>query len=205
MPRLAAEPRLRRLLAIVPWIVAHDGPSIAEVCHRFDCTREELLADLEMLWVCGLYPYTPDMLIDVDIADDRVWIRYAEYFRRPLKLTPAEGLALVGAGAALVAVPGTDPEGPLARALTKLANVLGVVGDEAVEIDLGGAPAGILSTVQQAVGNHRQVWIDYYSFGRDGWATRIVDPWRGFSAGGGRGRSWDRHPGGGPPALPGGP
>ena len=39
MPRLAAEPRLRRLLALVPWIVAHDGPSIAEVCHRFDCTR----------------------------------------------------------------------------------------------------------------------------------------------------------------------
>ena len=184
MPRLAAEPRLRRLLALVPWIVAHDGPSIAEVCQRFDCTREELLADLEMLWVCGLYPYTPDMLIDVDIADDRVWIRYADYFRRPLRLTPAEGLALVGAGAALVAVPGTDPEGPLARALTKLANVLGVVGDEAVEIDLGGAPAGILSTVQQATAAQHQLVLDYYSFGRDGWATRTVDPWRVFSAGG---------------------
>src|SRR5947209_2449110 len=184
LPRLAAEPRLRRLLAMVPWIVARDGPSIDEVCHRFACSREELLADLEMLWVCGLYPYTPDMLIDVDIADDRVWINYADYFRRPLRLTPAEGLALVGAGAALLSVPGTDPDGPLARALAKLANVLGVIGDEAVEIDLGGAPPDILATVQQATAAERQVWIDYYSFGRDGWATRMVDPWQVFSAGG---------------------
>src|SRR2546421_12499808 len=147
MARPAAEPRLRRLLAVVPWVAAHDGPAIDEVCRRFGCTEDELLADLELLWFCGLYPYTPDMLIEVDIADGRVWIRYAEYFRRPLRLTPAEGLALVGAGAALLAVPGTDPEGPLARALTKLANALGVVADEAVEIDLGGVPAGILATV----------------------------------------------------------
>jgi proteasome accessory factor C len=184
MPRLAAEPRLRRLLALVPWVAANDGPSLAEVCARFDCTEEELLADLEMLWVCGLYPYTPDMLIDVDIADGRVWIRYADYFRRPLRLTPAEGLALVGAGAALLSVPGADPEGPLARALRKLATVLGVAGEETVEIDLGGAPADILANLQQASTAGRQVELDYYSFGRDGWATRVVDPWRVFSTGG---------------------
>src|SRR3954469_15898533 len=136
MPRLGAEPRLRRLLALVPWIAAHDGPSLAEVCTRFSCTEDELLADLEMLWLCGLYPYTPDMLIDVDIADGRVWIRYAAYFRRPLRLPPAEGLALVGAGAALLAVPGSDMAGPLARALAKIATVLGVTTDDAVEIDL---------------------------------------------------------------------
>jgi predicted DNA-binding transcriptional regulator YafY len=53
-----------------------------------------------------------------------------------------------------------------------------------VEIDLGGAPAGILTTIQQALADRKQVWIDYYSFGRDGWATRTVDPWRVFSAGG---------------------
>src|SRR5204863_2207566 len=137
-----------------------------------------------MLWVCGLYPYTPDMLIDVDIADGRVWIRYADYFRRPLRLTPAEGLALVGAGAALLAVPGSDPEGPLARALAKLATVLGVTSDDAVEIDLGGVPADILATLQSASAQGQQVEIEYYSFGRDAWTRRVVDPWRVFSAAG---------------------
>src|SRR5256885_7751445 len=113
MARLGAEPRLRRLLAVVPWVAAHEGPTIDEVCSRFGCTEDELLADLELLWFCGLYPYTPDMLIEVDIADGRVWIRYAEYFRRPLRLTPAEGLALVGAGAALQSVARADPGGPV--------------------------------------------------------------------------------------------
>ena len=43
MPRLGAEPRLRRLLALVPWIAAHEGPTLANVCTRFNCTEDELL------------------------------------------------------------------------------------------------------------------------------------------------------------------
>src|SRR5881275_2324177 len=117
---------------MVPWIAAHDGPTIAEVCQRFGLKEAELAADLELLWVCGLYPYTPDMLIDVDLDGDRVWIRYAEYFSRPLRLTPAEGLALVAAGRSLLAGTGADPSGPLARGLDKLGRVLGIRGDEAL-------------------------------------------------------------------------
>jgi proteasome accessory factor C len=169
---------------MIPWIAAHDGPAISEVCDRFGLTEPELLSDLELLWVCGLYPYTPDMLIDVDIADGRVWIRFAEYFNRPLRLTPAEGLALVAAGRALLAAPGTDPEGPLARALAKLATVLGVGGGDAVDVDLGVAPAGVLSTLQDAAASHHRVEIDYYSFGRDERTHRVVDPWRVFNAAG---------------------
>jgi len=116
--RTAAHDRLGRLLAIVPWVAARDGPEIAEVCRRFGITQRELLADLDLLFVCGVYPFTPDVLIDVDIADGRVWIRFADYFRRPLRLTPPEGLALIGAGAALLGVPGADPDGALARALS---------------------------------------------------------------------------------------
>jgi proteasome accessory factor C len=182
--RIGADDRLRRLLAMVPWIAANDGPTIAQVSERFDITEKELLADLDLLWMCGLYPYTPDMLIEVDIDRDRVWIRYAEYFSRPLRLTPAEGLALVAAGRALLAAPGADPDGPLAGALAKLATVLGVDSGEAVDVDLGVAPAGVLTTLQQASATFHRVELDYYSFGRDAWTTRVVDPWRVFNAAG---------------------
>ena len=47
-------------------------------------------------------------------------IRLAEYFERPLRLTPAEGLALLAAGRASLSVPGADDNGPLATALDKL-------------------------------------------------------------------------------------
>ena len=112
MPRLSADDRLQRLLAVVPWVAARDGPRLADVAARFGCREDELVDDLQLLFLCGLHPYTPDMLIDVDIADGRVWIRYADYFARPLRLTPAEGLGLLAAGRTLLATPGADPDRP---------------------------------------------------------------------------------------------
>lgn len=184
MPRVSADERLQRLLALVPWVAARDGPRIDDVCARFGCTSQELVDDLDLLFLCGLHPYTPDVLIEVDIDDGRVWIRYADYFSRPLRLTPAEGLALLAAGNALLAAPGTDPDGPLARGLGKLAAALGVDADQAVEIALGAAAADVIGPVREAVAGHRQVEIEYYAFGRDEWTRRVVDPYAVFSASG---------------------
>jgi proteasome accessory factor C len=182
--RPSADERLRRLLALVPWVAAHDGPTVAEVCARFDLTEAELVDDLELLFLCGLHPYTPDMLIEADVSDGRVWIRYAEYFERPLRLTAAEALALVAAGRTLLAAPGADPGGPLARGLAKLAAVLGVDPDQAVEVDPGDAAADVLAVLRAAVGDRRPVELDYYSFGRDEWTRRVVEPSSVFSSAG---------------------
>jgi proteasome accessory factor C len=184
LPRVSADERLQHLLALVPWVAARDGPELAEVCSRFGCTEAELIDDLELLFLCGLYPYTPDVLIDVDIDDGRVWIRYADYFSRPLRLTPSEGLALLAAGTTVLATPGADPDGPLARGLAKLAAVLGVDREESVEVALGPAPAETLQILTEAAADHRQVEIEYYAFGRDEWTRRVVDPYAVFSAGG---------------------
>jgi proteasome accessory factor C len=182
--RKGADERLARLLALVPWVAAREGPTIDDVCARFDCSEQELVDDLELLFLCGLYPYTPDVLIDVDVADGRVWIRYAEYFSRPLRLTPAEGLALLAAGTTLQATPGTEADGPLARGLRKLARVLGVDAEAAIEVALAPAPLEAVERLQQALASHRQVEIEYYAFGRDEWSRRVVDPYSLFSAGG---------------------
>jgi proteasome accessory factor C len=197
MPKLSADDRLQRLLAVVPWVAGRDGPRLEEVCARFDCREDELVDDLQMLFLCGLHPYTPDMLIDVDIADGRVWIRYADYFARPLRLTPAEGLALLAAGRTLLVTPGAEPatpgadpaspreaDSPLERGLSKLATALGVDADEAVEISLGAVPEQVMTVLRPAVAGARQVEIEYYAFGRDEWTRRTVDPYSVFSASG---------------------
>lgn len=183
-PVVPADQRLRRLLALVPWVAGQDGPRIEDVCVRFGCSEDEVVADLGLLFLCGVHPFTPDTLIDATVEDGRVWVRFADWFARPLRLTPAEGLALVAAGNALLAVPGTDPEGPLARGLAKLAAVLGVDPDEAVGVELGAAPPEVLAALQRASADHRQVEIEYYSFGRDAWARRVIDPHQVFNAAG---------------------
>ena len=184
MPKLSADDRLQRLLAVVPWVAARDGPRLEDVAARFDCRQDELVDDLQMLFLCGLHPYTPDMLIDVDIADGRVWIRYADYFARPLKLTPAEGLALLAAGRTLLAAPGAEAGGPLERGLAKLAAALGVDADQALEISLGAVPERTMTVLRSAVAGARQVELEYYAFGRDEWTRRTVDPYAVFSASG---------------------
>jgi proteasome accessory factor C len=180
--RRSAAERLRLLLAVVPWIVAHDGPALTEVCRRFSMTEDELLAELDLVFLCGVHPFTPDSLMDVVIEEGRVWIRYAEYFERPLRLSPEEGLALVAAGSALADVPGADPDGPLARALAKVAAVLGVEPGESLDIQLGAAPPDTLATLRRAVDEHRRVELDYYTYGRDERSRRTVEPRAVFAA-----------------------
>lgn len=182
MARSSADDRLRRLLALVPWVVAADGPTIEDVCTRFGLTESELIAELDLVWCCGVHPFTPDSLMEVTVEDGRVWIRYADWFDRPLRLTPEEGLALVAAGAALLAVPGADPQGPLARGLRKLADVLGIDPDGAIEITLGAVSEGVLAALRQAVADRHQVEIDYYVYGRDERTRRVVDPYAVFAA-----------------------
>ncbi len=160
MSRPLVGPRLQRVLALVPWILTHPGVTLAELAARFEVSERELERDLELLPMCGLPPYTADRLIDVSVIDGEVEIRLAEYFERPLRLTPAEGLALLAAGRALLAVPGSDDDGPLATALTKLDDALGAPGSLAVDV----GASDQLQRLQDAEAGDERVEIDYYSF-----------------------------------------
>ena len=179
MSRMSSGERLERLLSIVPWVVAHDGPTLEEVARRFDYPEDRLLTDLEeILFLVGLYPFTPDQLVEVVYEDDRLWIHYAEYFERPLRLTPAQALTLVTAGSSLLAVPGAEPDGPLARGLAKLAATLGIAPGDGLEVDLGSADPEVLATIRSAITERRQLMIEYYAYGRDERTQRVIDPLR---------------------------
>jgi proteasome accessory factor C len=174
--RTKASDRVARMLAMIPWIASHDGPTVDEICERFQVDRRKLLEDLEVLSLVGVPPYTPDTLIEVTIEGDRVWLRFAEVFARPLHLTPEQGLALVVAGRASQALPGTDAGGPLATALVKVAAVLGVDPDDAVSVALGETRPGVLDELRQAAASGCRVRLDYYAYSRDQRTTRDVDP-----------------------------
>ncbi len=95
------------------------------IARRFGISVSQLDDDLALVLMIGVPPYSPGDYLEVEEDDEGgVTIRLADYFRRPLQLTPAEGLALLAAGRALLAVPGSDPLGPLATALDKLEHAL---------------------------------------------------------------------------------
>jgi len=169
---------------MVPWIVARPGVAVTDVAERFGISEAELVADLEVVWMVGLPPYTPDALVEVTMEGGRVWIQYADFFARPLRLTPAQGLAMLASSDALLSMPGTDPTGPLARALDKLATALDVDVDGALDIDLGAAGSEHLEPLRRAAEGRRCVDIEYFSYGRDEVTQRRIVPDRITANGG---------------------
>jgi proteasome accessory factor C len=179
--RLSTAEKLQRLISIVAWVHGRGGATLDEICSRFDISRPELVAQLEMANMIGAESeeYT-DMPVEVTFEGDTVRVFLME-FTRPLSLTPAQGLALVAAGAGSAALPGAEPEGPLQRALAKLAAVLGIDPEETIDVDLGDADPDVLDELRRAADEGRQVELDYWAAGRDDFTSRVVEPWRVFS------------------------
>ena len=171
-----------------------DGVPIDDIVARFAYPRTQLLEDLqEIVFFVGVHPFTPDSLIEVDVSDDQVSIRYADWFSRPLRLSPEDGARLLTAGRSVLAMGDTDDDSdsadegeteapsPLLRALTKLGTALGEGAEQAVDVRLGTAPADTLGVLRDALERGVQVELAYYSYGRDELSERRVEPAKVFS------------------------
>lgn len=103
----SAGDRITRLLALVPWLRAHDGVTIDEAAGHFGVTSEQLEKDLWLLVVCGLPGYGPDQLIDIDFWDDgHIHVRDPQTLEVPMRLSFEEAAALIIALRLLAQLPG---------------------------------------------------------------------------------------------------
>lgn len=183
MTRLTATDRLRRLLAVIPWVSGRGEVPLSEISDRFDYPIARLRRDLtEVVQFVGVYPHTPDMLIEVylDEENERVRFELADYFRSPLRLSPEEALVLVSAGLGLLGS-SAGQDTALERALTKVANRFDVQLGDDLEVSLGGAPAALVEQALSATRDRRCIEIDYHSLHRNEVTTRVVEPLHVFS------------------------
>lgn len=177
--RLTSSERMQRLLQLIPWVADRGGATLAEITERFDYPAGGLLDDLQqVVFMVGVPPYTPDALIEVEVEDGWVQIHFADYFRRPLRLTPPQALALLAAATGLLGLTG---DSALQRGLVKLARTLGVNPAEALEIRLGEATTEALLTLQEGCRSHRPAAVRYYSYDRDAVTERVIEPYRTFA------------------------
>ncbi len=171
--------RLRRLLAILTWLAQVGETPIDEAAARFGLEPDALVAELEMAACCGLPPYTPDQLMEIVVTDTTVSAHLGEMLARPRRLSAREGFALAASGRALLAVPGSDENGALSRALAKLDRAL---GGESMVIELD--DPSMLGVVRRALESGSQLQIDYYSASSDEVSSRRIDPLRLFAGDG---------------------
>jgi proteasome accessory factor C len=178
-PRQDPGERLRRLLAVIPWLAARGTATFEEIAERFGMDVAAVEDELLLAACCGLPPYSPDQLIELVVDEGGVTANVPDYFRRPLKLSAADGFAILAAGRALLAAGGSgaledaaDAAGPLATALEKLAGVLG--GSRGVTIDLDAPP--YLAELRDAAEAGEKVEVEHYSASRDEVGSRVVGP-----------------------------
>jgi proteasome accessory factor C len=170
--------RLRRILVMLPYAIHHPGVSVDELAKKFGTSKRDLIEDLKLLFMCGLPGYGPGDLIDVSYEEDRVYVRMADYFAAPLRLTPAEAIALYAGSSAIAALPEMAEADSLRRALAKLGRALGAESeDPGIEVQLASGSVEHLKSLQRALSNRTRVQLEYLSASSGELTSRVVEPW----------------------------
>ena len=176
--------RLKRILLLVPYAIKHPGVSVDELSAKFDIKKTDLVDDLNLLFMCGLPGYGPGDLIDIEFDSGYVYVRMADYFAAPLRLTPVEALALYAGGAAMASMPEMDQADALKRALEKLGVALGRKDDGSplVDVRFEADPSDHLKAIQRGLANKKRVRLEYFSASSGEIGTRDIDPWSLYAA-----------------------
>ena len=87
--------RLRRLLALVPYVATRRVVGLAETAATFGMSERELIDDLNLVWCVELRAPEPYCPIDLSYEDGEISISQAESIARPLRLAADEASALL--------------------------------------------------------------------------------------------------------------
>lgn len=182
----AARDQVSRLLLLVPLLHGRDSVRVEEAAALVGTTPAQVVADLKVLFMCGLPGGYPGDLIDVDLdalegeeGDGVIRVSNADYLARPMRLTSTEASAVIVALRALRATADEETRDVVDRALAKLEEVAarGAAGRIEPGVDDQEADeARLRADLEDAVRTGRQVRLVYYVPTRDEESVRVVDP-----------------------------
>lgn len=170
--------RLARMLALVPWLMAHDGVTVVEAARHFGVAPEVLERDLWLLVVSGLPGYGPDQLVDIDFWDDgEIHVIDPQTLDRPLRLTPDEAVVLLVSLRMLAQVPGVGDREAILSASAKIeAAVAESLPAEVVpSVDVRVEP-DVAAVVEEALSRSSWLRLLYAGATRDDLTERDVMP-----------------------------
>jgi proteasome accessory factor C len=176
---LTSAERLRRLLALVPYVVSRKAVGLADTATAFGMTERELVDDLNLVWCVELNAPEPYCPIDLSYEGGEIVVSQAESIARPLRLTADEASALIVALRMLAEVPGDGSA--VARLIAKIEAAAGAAAAASSQVSIQiVSPNGgeVAAQVRAALDSGRRVHLRYYVPGRDEATERDVDPMR---------------------------
>ncbi|SMO68499.1 helix-turn-helix transcriptional regulator [Propioniciclava tarda] len=172
--------QVARLLALVPYLQQHPDADVRVTAALFNTTPRQLVADLKVLWYCGLPGGLPGDLIEIDMdaveLHGRIRLSNAGFLARPVRFTLDEAMSLAVALRALLELGDSGLKTAVQSALVKLEAVIGT--EARVGVRLAGGEDETRDALAAALARGVAVRLDYHGPSR-GVATRpLVDPER---------------------------
>ena len=175
--------RLVRLLGMVAYLDRHPGVPVEDVAVHFEVSPEQVLRDVDTLWVSGTPGYWPDDLIDFDansLESGVLRLTQSRGMTRAMRLGTREAVALVAALRALhesVA----DALEPAEREViaSTLEALTAATGEAAATVDVQltvEAAPEVIAAARAALRERRRLRLKYVN-ASDAVSERDVDPW----------------------------
>ena len=160
-----------RLLDLVPFIYTHQGISVSDLAAEFSIETEELLADLNSLWMCGETRFD---LIELEFESGFVYIRNAEALNVVRSLSVQEVTAILF-GLDLLKESISEERADL---LLDIEIIKGIIGTSlqrlvASEPMISGV---VITAIDEALRNRQKLQITYHSVADDVTSERLVHP-----------------------------
>ena len=169
-----------RLLALVPYLIAHPDADLASTAAVFGVTARQLVADLKVLWFCGLPGGGPGDLIEVDMdaleEEGRIRLTNADFLGRPLRFTPEEAMSLIVALRACEEMADASLAPAVRSARAKLEAAFGGGGSARVDIAVSAGAAPVRDALADAIADGVAVRLTYHGAARGVATTPLVDP-----------------------------
>jgi proteasome accessory factor C len=178
-----APDQVARLLALVPYLLAHGEVRLDDAAAHFGTDAEQIERDLRLLFMTGLSPGLPGDLIEVDLealeGERIIRVDNADYLARPVRFSPAEATALVVALRTMLEAGPAEARDVIERTLAKLEEAAGQDGEGLLRLHV--APtlletSAVVPVLESAIHSGHQVEITYHVPSRDEESRRVVDP-----------------------------
>ncbi len=172
--------RLRRLLALVPYVATRRVVGLAETAAAFGMSERELIDDLNLAWCVELRAPEPYCPIDLSYEDGQISISQAESIVRPLRLAVDEASALLVA-LRMLAEAGGDRDA-VTRLIAKIETAAGAAGAPSSQVTIHQFDSprvrAVAAKLSGALAAGKRVHLRHYVWSRDEDTERDVDPMR---------------------------
>jgi proteasome accessory factor C len=160
-----------RLLDLVPFIYSHQGISVADLAAEFSVKTDELLADLNSLWMCGETRFD---LIELEFESGFVYIRNADALNVVRSLSVQEVTAILF-GLDLLKESISTERADLLADIEKVKKIIGTPLQRLVASEpmISGE---VIIAIDEALKNRQKLQITYHSVADDLTNERVVHP-----------------------------